>query len=232
VAVPVTMVGRDMFQHHRFMAPVLPVLMAAAVAAIAQVTEARAAKMLGAVLFVSTIMVAGINGPETLRLASNNGVMEQSAVAGVLINRNTRPDATLLVAAAGTIGYFSHRTAFDMLGKVDREIGHLPPRSWGFVGHDHYDVDRSLAHSPDIVVSIVSILRAQEEGDPARALNLGNRDYKFSDALLTNTTFVKRYLPHPIPIPYLLRWNALFVRDDSPELSGIGRWQQPVLEVD
>jgi hypothetical protein len=232
VPLHVMAIGQDMFQHHRFLAPVLPVLIVAGVSGIAVVTDRRAAKMLAVVLFVSTVMVSGINGPKSLILASNNGVMEQSAVAGVLISRNTRPETTLLVAAAGTVGYFSHRTAFDMLGKVDREIGHLPPRSAGFVGHDHYDVDRSLAHSPDIVVSIVSNSRAQQAADPASALNLTSREYRFSDALLTNASFVRRYLPHPIPIPYLLKWNALFVRDDSPEIAGMGRWPVPVLEVE
>ena len=114
-----------------------------------------------------------------------------------------------------------------MLGKVDREIGHMRPLEHGFVGHNHFDVDRSLARAPDVVVSIVPAARA--------TFAVGIRGAKppdgttFADALLTNRLFIDRYLPHTVPLPYLLEWNALYVRDDSPELAGIGNWRQPVL---
>lgn len=222
-------VGADMFRHFRFVAPVLPVLVVAAAAAIQAVSDRRAARLLAAVMMATTIFESGVNGPNSLMLLTNNGVMEQCTVAGWLINRYTRPDATILVSAAGSAGYFSHRTAIDMLGKVDREIGHMKPLAIGYIGHNHYDVDRSLAHLPDIVVSIVPAARA--------TYAVGFRGAKqaeevgFADALLTNHVFVSRYLPHTIPVPYLLEWNALYVRDDSPELAHVGEWRQPVLQV-
>jgi hypothetical protein len=172
-------------------------------------------------------MVSGVSGGSSMALLTNNGYMQQCTVAGWLINRYTKPGAAILVSAAGSVGYFSHRTAIDMLGKVDREIGHMQPLPYGFTGHNHYDIDRSLARSPDLVVSIVPAVRATYAAGFRGAKR--PEDIGFADALLTNQVFVARYLPHPVPLPYLLEWNGLYVRDDSPELVGIPNWRQPTL---
>jgi hypothetical protein len=223
----VTVVGVDMFQHYRFFAPFLPVWIVAAATAICAIVDRRAARIIAAVLAVTTVMVSGVSGRSSMRLLTDNGVMQQCAVAGWLINRYTKPDATILVSAAGSAGYFSHRTAIDMLGKVDREIGHMKPLPEGYIGHNHYDVDRSLARSPDIVMSIVPAIRATYAMGFRGAKQPG--DIGFADALLTNRVFIARYLPHPVPLPYLLEWNGLYVREDSPEVAGIGNWRQPAL---
>jgi hypothetical protein len=228
VALRVMSVGADMFPHYRFIAPLLPVLLALSAMAIAALADRRSSAVIAAVLFTSTVLVSGINGPQTLWLASDDGVMRQNVVAGWLINRNTRPEATVLVNAAGAVGYFSHRTAFDMLGKVDREIGHLAPHDDGFTGHNHYDIDKSLAHSPDLVQTLLSAALVQHANDifGARPQKRGLWDI----ALVTNETFKARYLPHPVPVPYLLNYNSVFVRDGSPEIDRIGSWHVPELD--
>jgi len=225
VVLHVMAVGADMFQHHRFVAPVLPVLVVLAATGVSASADRRT---LAAVLLVSTLMVSGINGRQSLWLASDNGIMRPNVVAGWLIARNTKPDATILVTAAGSLGYFSHRTAIDMLGKVDREIGHMAPREGEFTGHNHYDVDRSLAHSPDLVVSLMSaaVVRRVDELFGSASPSSGAWDL----ALVRNRTFAERYMPYPVPVPYLLESNAVYVRDDSSERAGIAGWHAPAID--
>jgi arabinofuranosyltransferase len=229
IALRIVLVGADMFFHFRFIAPVVPLLIVFAAAGIAAVGERRTAMVLATALFVSTVMVSGITGRQTLGWAVNNGLVQEQVVAGWLINRNSRPESTVLVAAAGAMGYFSHRTAFDMLGKVDREIGHLQPDPKNpFTGHNHYDIDRSLAHKPVFVVGVVSAALARHARVLYEAAEVRAGYYEVM--LITNQTFIDRYLPHPVPEPYLLQHNSVFVRDDSPEVARVASW--PVVSVE
>jgi hypothetical protein len=228
VALRVMTVGADMFPHYRFVAPLLPVLLALSAMVIAALADRRSAAVVAAVLLASTVLVSGINGPQTLWLACDYGMMRPNVVTGWLINHNTRPDATVLVNAAGSVGYFSHRTAYDMLGKVDREIGHLAPHDDEFTGHNHYDIEKSLAHSPDLVETLLSapLVQHADEIFGARPPSGGIWDV----ALVTNQTFRTRYLPNPVPVPYLLKFNSVFVRDGSPEKDRIATWHVPELD--
>jgi hypothetical protein len=195
------------------------------------VSERRVAMVLATVLFVSTVMVSGITGRQSLGWAVNNGLVQEQVVAGWLINRNSRPESTVLVAAAGAMGYFSHRTAFDMLGKVDREIGHMQPDPKNpFTGHNHYDIDRSLAHKPDFVVGVVSAALAKHARELFEAAQIRAGYYEVM--LITNQTFIDRYLPHPVTEPYLMEHNSVFVRDDSPEVARVGSWPVVAIEAD
>lgn len=218
--------GADMFSNHRFIAPLLPVLLVIVGAGLARIErEQSTAPVLAIVLLVSTLFTAGVNGRETLRdLESPNGLPRVNTVTGVLIDRYTAPDARILVAAAGAVGYFSHRTAIDMLGKTDREIAHSPPHPGAPTGHDHFDVDRSLARRPDLIVTFGS--QALAEHAAAETLASGDLN-SYGFALLRNATFVARYRSNPIPVPYLSQHNALFVRDDSPELAHVRDWREP-----
>jgi hypothetical protein len=201
-------------------------MLAVVCGALAGLVPQPGAPILAVVLLVATLFTGGVSGGQTLRgLESPNGLPRVNTVTGVLINRYTGPDATLLVAAAGAVGYFSRRTAIDMLGKTDREIAHLPPRPGAPTGHNHYDVDRSLARQPDFVVTFGSRLLA-EHARLALDVVHGDMD-SYGFALLTNATFVARYLPNPVSLPYLDQHNALFVRDLSPERAHLTAWHEP-----
>ena len=159
-------------------------------------------------------------------LESVNGRPRLNAITGYMINRYTRPEAHIAVFAAGTVGYFSHRYAIDMLGKTNREIAHLPARPGAPIGHNHFDFDRSLASRPDLVVSFSPAVLAERASDIYRYIFSYNLlDYRV--ALLTNDAFVTHYLPHMVPVPYLRANNAIYVCDSSPELAGMSAWRLP-----
>ncbi len=62
----------------------------------------------------------------------------------VAVSQVTTSDATVGVIWAGSIPYYTGRTAIDFLGKSDRYIAHLPPDNSGRPGHDKYDLRYSI----------------------------------------------------------------------------------------
>jgi hypothetical protein len=75
----------------------------------------------------------------------------------------TRPDASVAVIWAGTLPYFAHRRAVDLLGKSDRRIARLPMRQVSgpaalvafWPGHLKHDYAYSIGTlTPDVVVSL------------------------------------------------------------------------------
>jgi hypothetical protein len=126
------------------------------------------------------------------------------------------------------VGYFSQRTAIDMLGKTDREIARLPAHPGAPTGHNRFDVDRSFSRRPDLVVTFGSRLLA-ENTTSVQAVVQGDLD-SWGFALLANPTFVARYRAQPVPVPYLDQHNAVFVRDDSPERQRLANWREPKVD--
>src|SRR5262249_48330636 len=123
--------------------------------------------------------------------------------------------------AAGNAAYFSRRRAIDLLGKNDAHIAHLPPRVAGWPGHSKFDMSYSLAKNPDVLVTIFpNDFRTDQE---LRA----HQDY--ASALLTNPLFVEHYRSQPSRIEYFRKNGMVYVRDGSPELSGLERWQLPAV---
>jgi len=73
--------------------------------------------------------------------------------AAIVLGQLTTKDATIGVLAAGTVSYFTDRTAIDFLGKSDRYIAHLSPDVSGRIawagmtsvpGHNKYDLNYSI----------------------------------------------------------------------------------------
>jgi hypothetical protein len=222
-------VGADMFEHSRFLAPLLPVVLVGAAIGIDAVTVPgpRTAAVLPAVLAISTLFVSGITGSSSIQaLQSANGRPRMNAVTGVMIDRYTRPDARMAVFAAGSVSYFGRRYSIDMLGKTDRFVAHLPARPGAPLGHNHFDMFHSLGGRPDLVVSFAPSVMAVNAADIFKYVYSYNLfDYRY--ALLTNPIFVEHYLPHPVPLPYLLANNAIFVSSSSPELRRLDAWTLP-----
>ena len=69
------------------------------------------------------------------------------------------PNTSVAVRLAGTYPYFSKRVCFDLLGKCDPHIAHLPAHSEiSRAGHNKFDYTYSLtAHKPDIILHVVDL---------------------------------------------------------------------------
>jgi len=78
---------------------------------------------------------------------------EVNVNAAVVLNQVTTDDATVGVYWAGSVPYYTGRTAIDFLGKSDKHIAQLPPDmsgilKWGGMvsppGHSKYDLNYSI----------------------------------------------------------------------------------------
>ena len=119
------LVGSDIFQHFRFPAPDLPVLVVLSVAAITDAAPpmSRAHLMLAAALFLSLLCHNGIYSRAQLAaLRSANGLPDYGVTTGILIERHTAADTRIAVVATGNTPYLSRRYAIDLLGKSDRHV--------------------------------------------------------------------------------------------------------------
>ena len=98
-------------------------------------------------------------------LHSGNGEENHEEVAQTRVLRTiTTPTATIVVARAGTIPYFSGRPSIDLLGKTDRHIAHEDMRTFAvgwhkFIefrpGHMKFDYHYSIGQlKPDVIVQL------------------------------------------------------------------------------
>jgi len=135
-------------------------------------TPVAARLAFAALLVVAIVQVNSIHGLAAWRevllvdapLHSGPGGENASEVQEALrLRAFTTPDATLAVIRAGTIPYFSERSAVDLLGKNDpviaREVVTVPPgreRFWFFrPGHVKFDYRYSIEQQrPDVVVQL------------------------------------------------------------------------------
>jgi hypothetical protein len=222
--------GADIFDHYRFLAPYLPVVLAAAAAGIDEVAAAAPAarRSLAAVLAAVTIASSGIQGRSRLaELRSVNGSPAQTTVVGVLIARHARPESSIAVLAAGCVGYFSRRPAIDLLGKSDRHVARLAVHPFQPTGHNRFDFEWSLGRAPDLVSAFGTIEGVTlAEAAATVAGHEAARD-AWDVRLVLSPTFRRLYRAHPVPVAYLLHQNLVFVRSDSPELARLHAWREP-----
>lgn len=222
--------GPDMFLGFRFLAPYLPLILVLAAAAIVHLAPPASAarRAFAALLAVVTVAGAGVDGRTRFGdLVSPNGLPAINAVTGVLIARHTRPDARIAVTAAGAISYFSRRPAIDLLGKSDRHVARLPPQALGPTGHNRYDIEWSLGMRPDVVATFARHAYAAEAARAAADPAYERAREGYGGALVLSSTFIALYRDHPVPVPFLLARNALYIRADSPEIAGLAGWREP-----
>ena len=221
-------IGADNFPHFRFLAPWVPVLFALGAAAAWRLagtaTPARAA-LIG-LLVIGPTLQSGVHGRTSLEMRSVNGSPSHSLIAGLMIRQFTRPDATVAVIAAGTVPYFSHRRAFDLLGKTDARISHLAPHLRGPIGHRKFDIEYTLSRAPDLVVTLLTDQFGADPESIAYMRSTAGRD-DWRVAMLTSPRFVADYLDQPVPLSYLARTGLIYVRRDSPEREAMSRWHEP-----
>jgi hypothetical protein len=219
----VLVVGGDNFPHARFLAPLVPLLLALAFAGLEElVTASRPRTVLAGALALATFAFAGVH--RVTDLASVNGGPEQGTVTGVLIARHTSPGAVVAVVAAGAVPYFSRRATVDLLGKVDPVLAHRAGAPGVQIGHSKYAPEVSFARKPDLVAllappgSVQRILEHPE--DPAIAGN-------YNAAIVLSEEFRGDYLGQPSPLPYLQHHGAVYARRDSREAAGLAGWVEP-----
>ena len=224
-------VGPDMFGGFRFLAPYVPlILVAAACGAHVLAERARGAGLVAAtVLLVSTTWAVGVSGRQAFdSLVSGNGMPGTNTVTGVLINQYTRPDARVVVIAAGCVSYFGRRESLDLLGKTDRHVARVPAAEGGGTGHNRFDIGWTLKDRPDLVVSLTTERVVADADAIMRATGMTPaRDN--GAALLLNPIFVAEYRPSPVPVDFLLQRNAIFVHQRSPEWPRRLLWREPVV---
>jgi len=168
--VHVVRVGGDYLPYYRFLVPVLPLVFAlgaegvhrAHVAASARVPFARRRPALARGL-VAALVLAGVAAaqfdPIQLRAQHGLPLVVGNAKLGRVLGARLPAGATIAAGAIGALGFHSRRRIVDLLGLVDAELAHRPScirpdeiRTSEAIGHDHFDVDYSLAKRPDVIV--------------------------------------------------------------------------------
>jgi hypothetical protein len=226
----VLVTGPDIFDGFRFLAPYVPLTLVLGAAAIEPLAGAAPAtrRTLAVLLGIVTIASAGVDGRTRFAaLVSPNGLPDQGTVVGVLVARHTAPDASLAVLAAGATSYFSRRTSIDLLGKSDRHVARLPPRPLGPTGHNRYDIEYSLGRRPDVVSIFAPHVYVEQAARAAADPAYEPEREGYGAALVRSHAFTRHYLAQPVPLPYLLRHSALYVRADSPEAGRLASWREP-----
>jgi len=230
-ALRLLLVGPDMFEGFRFLAPYVPVVLVSAAAGATWLMErSRIGGLAAAVaLLLTTTWSAGVSGKQAFDgLVSTNGLPRTNTVTGVLINKYTGPDARMVVVAAGCVSYFSRRESLDLLGKTDRHVARVPAVDGGATGHNRFDVDWTLKDRPDLVVSLTSEHVVVDAEAIMRATGMTPaRDN--GAALLLNPIFVAEYRPSPVPLDFLRQKNAILVHQRSPERPRRALWREPVV---
>lgn len=224
-------VGADMFPHFRFLAPWVPVLLVLAAVGCCELSPSGSpARVVLLLLMVTTTTIQnGIHGRSSLMLLSGNGVPAHGLIAGLLIRQFTGPDATVAVAAAGAVPYFSRRGAIDLLGKTDARIAHLPPHTGAPIGHGKFDIEYSLSRQPDVLVTFWPVDFGSDPESHRYAASLeGQNDYRV--AILRSRLFGAEYKNQPVPLQYLLANGAVYVRSSSADAATIDRWQLPQIQ--
>jgi len=113
-----------------------------------------------------------ISGRPWLRWSADNAPLLQADIRrtrlGLFIARNTSPEATIAVHAAGQIPYYSERRTIDLLGLNDPVIAKEPPSGPFAPGHDKWNYQYSILQlKPDLIadnwIKLASFMKVQSE---------------------------------------------------------------------
>jgi len=219
----VLVVGGDIFPYSRFLAHFVPMILVLALVSILETTHQRAGIQFLLLLALFLLLSFKIGDYSLSILQSNRDSLEERGmVAGVLIQRFTRPETKVAVFSAGGVPYFSHRYAIDLLGKSDLYIARQQARRPDWIGHNKFDPEHSFTLEPDLVVFPIAyeFVVAQAKLEAAK-----NENYFV--AIASHPTFRQEYLPNPVNVPYLLERMSIFIRKSSAELASNQLWGEP-----
>lgn len=201
--------GGDDFGGARFFAPWLPVLILLAFLAPTWLGwQARPLPSL-ALLIVLSLGTALLAGYRFYHGPGEEAVLTQ---VGLTLEEITWPHTSIGVFWAGTLPYFAHRPAVDMLGKNDDYVARLPANEGSMKpGHNKFDYDYSLTQQqPDLLLSPLSLaVVANPESFPGYT----EGDDAYSGRLFLDAAFRQNYAANLLMIGSV----PLFIRGDSPE---------------
>lgn len=156
----VVYVGGDSLARYRFLAPILPLELAAIAASGAAIVAALAGgRNRWLVEGACVAAVAALFGlalhasSDDTALPLERLAVEQRVEIGRWLRDNVPSSTTIAVIPAGAIPYESRLPAIDMLGLSDRHIAHRDLPIGGLAaGHEKYDSQYVLDRRPDIII--------------------------------------------------------------------------------
>ncbi len=229
----VTYAGGDAFPNYRFFVPLIPLIMALALAGLQALPlerlRAALARLPGLAGLNAAMLRAGIGAvcllslpvvfPGYSQLLIPNRNDYTNIEIALLIRQNTPPDARVADSWAGAPFYFSGRYGIDLLGKSDPYIARLPVASDGTKpGHNKFDYDYSLGVlKPDVVVANFRLpLSAQD------VIEMSSGDAAFSGQLYLNPVFRQHCLNQPVGLDTA---RTIFLCDWSPLAAQYSTWE-------
>jgi hypothetical protein len=162
----VLLAGRDWMPHHRFLAPVVPLMALFVVVSLDRFRKVILRGSMAALALVAIgfelIMAWTVYRPLTVEFGR---FMEGLVQAGEWIERETPRSATIAVVDAGVLAFYGERATIDILGLNDEHIAHSPTKS---------DAAYVFGHRPDLIQLHVEVSESGgllPEGDA-----IGNRE--------------------------------------------------------
>jgi hypothetical protein len=220
--------GGDMYEHFRFFAPTVPVLLVLVVTGLESWTYSARFRRLGLAATLALAVVAGqmVRPWPVEALRSWRGKPWQGTVQGLLLDRYSSPQATVAAVDVGALGYFSGRKLIDLTGRTDATIARTPGRAGADPAWRKFDIEHSLAARPDFVVTSAPHEAAQL-GEGMFALQGVDTGTQVIPALVSSRTFLRLYRDTPVPLEPLLDRNAVYIRAESPERKRLESWRMP-----
>lgn len=234
-AVHVARVGGDYLPYHRFLVPVAPLLFALGAAGVhrayvfalarlrADDRHARHNRRAAAAALGVLALVAGLQH-DPIQMQAQHGfqLVIGYAKLGRALGARLPPGATIAAPAIGAVGFHSRHPVEDLLGLVDRDLAHRPSRirpdeirTSDEIGHDHFDVDYSLARRPDVIV-FARGYGSQPFADPSEV----PCDLLVERYVLARIQERHEYVLRNLPVDEHAVW-AVFVRADEADALGL-----------
>jgi arabinofuranosyltransferase len=171
--------GRDWMPHHRFIAPIIPLMSFP----IAILIDSIQGKLFQKIVVITLIIGIGFELfmtysqylPLSVEFGRYTAGLKQ---AGIWINENTRDDATIAVVDAGALAYYGNRKTIDILGLNDEHIAHSV---------DKMDSDYVLYFKPDIIQLHVGFTKNGTIIPPT--------DTYHNNSIIDHPEFIKYYVP-------------------------------------
>jgi hypothetical protein len=145
---------------------------------------------------LAVVTLAVMSGRPWLAWAQENAPLLQADVRrarlGLVIARNTAPEAVIAVHAAGQIPYYSGRTTIDLLGLNDPVVAKGPVSGPFYPGHDKWNYQYSILRlRPDLVadnwIKLRAFMQQQQE-----YIRLDNGMYLRRDSTLVDVPALLR----------------------------------------
>jgi arabinofuranosyltransferase len=162
------LVGGDFFAYFRFLLPLVPLLFAVGAAGLAALwsrlsgrIEPGRRRAWGFGLGLVYLTGVAWSAPDPAPGAAQHGFdwTLASAKLGQRMAAALPPSTLVALPHIGAFGYYSRLPVLDLLALVDRQLARRPsrmpargPRNSNEIGHEHFDIEWSLARRPALIV--------------------------------------------------------------------------------